>query len=695
VIRPPLLLPAEQSFDTLPMPIVQRLPADLWVGTAVFAVAMVVGVLYCAAYDRTRPAPEPWVKELGAAIAFACGQGFVDPGYTPSPAIAAFLDKKIDRITCADLPANTPTRPPNFTQALYRYMTVAVAGAWKLFGISWASVDVLLGLLYGVTALAIYGLFRLATTRAAALTGAVIMTLSPLQLRYLPQLRDYAKAPFLLTLMLILGLLVVRPFTRRRLLMLATCYGVVTGIGFGFRNDLLIAALPLVVTVLAFLPAPLGAHVGTKLAAVALCALSFLVCAWPIVNAYRSGSNSGHVALLGLMTYFNKPLGITGSVYDWGAPYDDGYAVKVISSFSERVHHRRLTPLSHEYDRAMVEYLLLIARHWPADIVIRAYASVLRVLELPFQVRAYTTDAPPALVETGIGRLYAVWVGLFARLSGFGTVVTTIAMFAVASGSLRVATWLLLSLLYFGGYPALQFDARHFFFLEFVPWLALVSLCAAVWGAISQRGPVRGGGASATRMDGRLQRGLAFGLLLLVVVAGPLLVLRAYQQRHVAALVDGYLETTADSLTLSPSSREGGRVLLRPSELAQSTEPEIRAEYLIADIMRVHCRETVLPLTVRYVTLTGYTDLSQRIDVVVPSLDEPSRVFFPVYYSPGGYFAGIELPDADRGCLGGLRRVTDIDRTPILLTLSLPPDWRRMKLYQTLTARGPRIWSRG
>jgi hypothetical protein len=32
-----------------------------------------------------------------------------------------------------------------------------------------------------------------------------------------------------------------------------------------------------------------------------------------------------------------------------------------------------------------------------------------------------------------------------------------------------------------------------------------------------------------------------------------------------------------------------------------------------------------------------------------------------------------------------VRRVRDLERTPILLNLTLPPDWRHMPLYQTLT----------
>src|SRR2546427_4547732 len=111
-------------------------------------------------------------------------------------------------------------------------------------------------------------MFRLATNRLNAAAGVLILTVSPIQLRFLPQLRDYAKAPFILTLILILGLLVVRPFTRRSLLTLATAYGAVMGVGLGFRNDLLINVLPFIATVALFLPVPIRAHLRVKLAAV-------------------------------------------------------------------------------------------------------------------------------------------------------------------------------------------------------------------------------------------------------------------------------------------------------------------------------------------------------------------------------------------------------------------------------------------
>ncbi len=662
----------------------RRLP-DAAIAAALFIAAMAVGVLYCRAFERSKAPPEPWVRELSAAVAFACGHGFVDPGYEPGPQVAAFLDKKIDRMSCEALPAGVPMRPPNFTQALYRYMTLSVGLTWRLLGLSWTKLAVLFGLLYAISAVAVYGVFRLAVSRMPALAGALIMTVSPLQLRYLPQLRDYAKAPFILTLILILGLLVIRPFTPRRVLPLAIGYGAVMGFGLGFRNDLLINVLPFIVTIALFLPVPIRAHLGTKLAALALCASTFVVCAWPIVSAYRSGSNTGHVAVLGLMTYFNPSLGVTGSVYDWGAPYDDGFAMKVIGTFAERLRHRPVSALSPEYDRAALEYLLLIGRHWPADLLIRAYASVLRVVELPFQIRSYTTAVPPAIGDGIPEQLYAFWDGVFSRLNGIGVPIAAVAVVAVAGSSIRIAIWLLLSVLYFAGYPAVQFDARHFFFLEFIPWLALALVCEGALGALAAARRARTGQALAPDLRARGRRIVAFGAGSILALTAATVALRTYQQHHVTALLDGYLEAPTETLTLGRTAVGDRQVLLRPNQLGQSAEPGVRAEYLIVDITRHNCARLLAAVTFRYTTMSGYTDLSQRVYVPVPQADAPFRLFVPVYYSPGAYFAGVEVTEADRACIAAVRRVTDRDRTPILLNLTLPPDWRQMKLYQTLT----------
>jgi hypothetical protein len=171
----------------------------------------------------------------------------------------------------------------------------------------------------------------------------------------------------------------------------------------------------------------------------------------------------------------------------------------------------------------------------------------------------------------------------------------------------------------------------------------------------------------------------------IIVVAGALVVARAYQQRHVTTLLEHYLEAPTEMLTLDSTRVGEHEVLLRGSELSDSSRTGVAADYLVVEIVRRNCARLLAPITFRYAAMSSFTDLSQRIYVPVPDVDAPFRVFFPVYSSPGARFAGLELTEADTDCIASVRRVRDLDRLPVLLNLTLPPDWRQMKLYQTLT----------
>jgi len=66
--------------------------------------------------DRARPPIDFGQSEYGAAVALACGHGFVDPGYTLTPALGEFLRLERDTLDCATLPARISPARPNVTQ---------------------------------------------------------------------------------------------------------------------------------------------------------------------------------------------------------------------------------------------------------------------------------------------------------------------------------------------------------------------------------------------------------------------------------------------------------------------------------------------------------------------------------------------------------------------------------------------------
>src|SRR4029077_3204812 len=101
--------------------------------------------------------------------------------------------------------------------------------------VSWTALDGLVALLAGGVSVLLYRLFRIVPGRAVAAGLTLLLTLSPANLRQLPALRDYSKAPFVLAAILILAVLVVRPMRRSATLALAALYGAVVGFGYGFR----------------------------------------------------------------------------------------------------------------------------------------------------------------------------------------------------------------------------------------------------------------------------------------------------------------------------------------------------------------------------------------------------------------------------------------------------------------------------
>jgi len=155
------------------------------------------------------------------AVMTACGKGFlVTPPAQRPPAVQAFLLQRTDRFSCTDLPADLHVGTEGLYQGPWRYLMTAVAVAWMVLGISWSGLAPLFGVLYGATTVLAYALFRLVAGRVASLGCAAAVCLSRLQIANLPNLRDYAKAPFRLALMLILASLVVPPWRGRYVLLL-------------------------------------------------------------------------------------------------------------------------------------------------------------------------------------------------------------------------------------------------------------------------------------------------------------------------------------------------------------------------------------------------------------------------------------------------------------------------------------------
>ena len=624
---------------------------DLLLGALVFAASAVWGGFFYARFVARGGRPFFYQTYFEPAVMTACGRGFTIAQPQPAPgALVAFLEQKTDRFSCAELPADLQVGTKGLYQRPWRYLFTTVGITWALLGISWSGLAPLFGVLFGATTLAAYGLGRQIAGRGAALLCAAAMGASRLQLANLPNLRDYAKAPFTVVLLLLLVALVVRPRRPRDVLLLALCYGVVMGIGYGFRTDLLVNLPPLVIAMILFLPGGVAANLALKAAAIACCVAGFVAAGWPIIaTTAASGGCQWHFVLLGFTTPFNAALGVSGGSYGWGHLYKDEYVWATVSSYAGRFRPDLgyIEYCSHEYDVASWEYLRHILFTFPGDIVTRAYASALHVLDLPFH----------RFDPIGYGGLL-----LGAVFSAAASIV-----------SIRLALFAVFVIVYFGGHPAIQFLPRHYFPFEVIGW---VMAAWAVELAVRAGRDLRAGRSMrAPAVDVHRRRAVVFAVAVVAMLALPLWALRWYQSGRAVNLLDAYERAPASTLPLDIAA---SAALSRADAIAALGRPMTRVVGVAIDASQCRPGTTV---TFRYDATYADTDFTRTVALDATGAGGGvTRLFEPVY----DRFTGVEVSDPSPSCAPRVTDVKDLARFPLLLSAQLVPGWQRQRQYQEL-----------
>lgn len=594
------------------------------------------------------------------AVMIACGRGFVISKHQPKP-LEDFLFLRTDRFDCADLPASLELDRDHLYQGAWLYLETMVGWTWRLLGISWSGMGPLFGLLFALSIGLAYGICRLSMRPAFALLVPVGLALSSMHLLNLPHLRDYAKTPFALALVLILGLLVSRPWRVRAVLALAALYGLILGIGYGFRTDFLASVPVFLIVVFAFLDGGIAGRLPLKTAAACVCLAVFVAVSWPITSAvYEKGGCQWHVVLLGLQSPFDEHLRITPASYDFGHAYADSYIDRTVNGFRWRADPGApaLTFCSHEYDVQSGRYLQAIVAAFPADFLARSYASILQILELPFR------NFLPPMAEWATP-LYDARASLLRPDHRWGLLFATLAIWLMGTASLRLAAFLLFVLVYFGGYPALQFQERHYFHLEFIGWWAIAFVLQSMVTApvlIRRSWPDRSVFIRAAIRSALLLAAVA-------VAAGAVLAAaRWYQARQVGQLLAAYLaapktvvEAPGDPLPGLTRAQWPQLLEVLVNEGACGEKPTLVFRYDKADVNEDFTRTIALG---RWPGTPGTT-----------------RIFMPVFEK----YAGLEAPNAGPGCVVSVARVTDLRPFPLLLGAALPSGSESLPLYQRLT----------
>jgi hypothetical protein len=638
------------------------------------------GALVCFAAIRVQRGdgirPYFFQENFAPAVAMACGYGYrtINPAVA-APSLDAFLRVTRNDFDCSDLRPPVELWPVTWN-ATWFYLYATTAAVWRVTGISWTALDVPTAALGGLTTASLFAMFRFVARQWVAAAAAMVLTVSLTNLSSLMSLRDYSKAPFVLVATFLLTVVVAMRVRTRSLLMLSAAYGAVIGFGYGFRSDLLVMA-PFGVLVLALLPpGPLRLCWRRNLAAAGLALAAFLIVAAPALRGLASGGCHYHYALLGLTTPMTSALGLRPSLYGLGDPMADTFVDLKVGDSAQRMFGWPPPPLcSATYDAASGDLFRRIAVTFPSDLVVRAYASALGVLRAGMMLPEVVV--PRTRVAAAIGRLNRSLAALWL----LGPIATALAAGVLWSAEPRLGVALVVFVLFLTGYPAIEFQVRHWFHLLFIPWWAVMLVIGRT--AIGEH-------ALTSRQWWTIA---SVSVALVLVLTTALTALRIVQSRRVASLIRAY--ETAPTEDLIVSRRAGSSVDVAWHTLDYGDGPRHRSsELLVLTVDPEACGgRGPIDVRVRYQADAPSHDMGTSIRVDRdPAGIQATRVFVPVF-AQGAFeqiylrFTGFDVPGRPADCISRVSRVADRARLPLWVQLQVPPDWNARPLYQRLPLR--------
>lgn len=668
---------------------------DCLVALIVCVVCAAGGMLYVATWRGTAH----FFQELfGPSVMLACGHGFENPDLAQLPELEAFLfpemhvthPPEINAFDCGCLSEAPPTRPWTSFQKRQRYLLLAAGLCWRVLGVAWSTLLPLYGLLIGLSAGALYALFRLGMGRISSAFFTLMLAFSPLHLNNLLRLRDYSKVPFLLAAIFLIGVLIARRGSPRLTLGIAALCGVVVGIGCGFRMDVLIAAPAFCITVVVFVEGWKRRDVCIKGASVLLFLGTLYITSYPVLHALETGMKYQDF-LLGFNSLYDQRLGVGDAPYHIGHRYLDREPMAALQAHALHRHgeirHYEFDTV--EYEAIGRQYVFRLIHIFPGDLLLRCYAAVLKTInEL---VPSVHNPAPRGISHPVLLFFYQCHARFFSLWLRYGVVAAGLSLLLFSFFGWRYAIGGLFFLLYFGGYGAIQFASRHTFHMQFLSMWAMGFLFWIAWNiahlARTREGRARLFGFLSWRAAGRTA---LFAVLTATLLTVSLAVFRSYQESQVSKLFSLAEAASREEVTWNVSPTDDGQYRVVPAGSlsenpppADDGVPSFAVEYWVLDFAPYPWQNTPM---VRYEGSIPDLELSWT-SPLPPVVSEGMRLYVPVYFvawKEGGHswFRGFDLSEEQLGHLQSICRIRAPEQLPLMISLSIPLADKPYRLYQ-------------
>ena len=629
---------------------------------------------------------------LRPSILYAAGAGFYDADCSDEefPALEAFFKQKIHEIPPEAFPSQ-------FSQALevdplygcHVYLNVFMGVLFRLFGISNDTVHLACLILHAVSMVLLYFLFRTFLGTMPACLAILYLSWSPALLIMVPELRDYGKFPFFLAVLLLLAHILKRKHPPLRLFSLAAALGAVIGIGWGFREDLLVFAPIAAIVLLLISPCTEKAFL-CRIAATGILLLTVLLVSYPVRQLGGTGPvRTLHTLLAGITETPEQVIWFGDADYDFGYLDYDEPVVAAVIAFGQRHEQCQISYwFDPEYVRSSRALFEKIVQTVPADFPARGVSMTAASFFISeCNQAALKSDAILRHLGEHPWIHYAFYVHnavnrLFNRL---GLIAGMLILLLAGRRSLPRALVLFAVFLYFSAYPSLLAEFRHFFHLFFVP-LLLAGVCFTM--AQEDVRTLRHAQKAEERSSlyaayfRRLALALSFFMVLFLSAALCLQGLRLYQSNRVKALAAAY-----ESLQLTPldwsteSDEKNTRLLLKQSFTERAGFSELAPGQTVPAFLAVKFKEENRFL--RFSLLNTNSAFFKECHI---RLQGTGIFYFPAFDFGGeeeARFTGIEIANEDLPLVEGIYEAENAGQLPLWISMGLSGQRETMRTWKS------------
>jgi hypothetical protein len=633
------------------------------------------------------PRAMPTNPHFGAAVTFAFGEGLKDPILQPQSKLAGFLNHSApSSLKYEDLAHPTPAGEISAYQRQHLYLMALVGLCWRLFGVDWAALGPLVGLMAAISVVSVYGMLRIRARPLVALIGAAALLTCPAQLALTHYIRDYAKTPFFLAIFFLFSVLLTRTLSASKLIFVGVALGLVTGIAAGIRQDIQIVWAVIPFLYLFGLPTGFRRMPFARVASLCLAFGLFQLLSYPTSN--NQYNYTAHSVLGGAFKYNHDSMGMGGAPYIWfnEALMTDAYTNTVIQDYNRRLAGKQVDVqyLGTEYESAGHSLILDLFLHFPADFVTRFFAaSLTTVRDAPWLI----VGALPTMYDVDdplIRSLQQLESGVRGIWNHYGPWLVFMGLCLVSLHSLRVAVFVTGLLIFFTGYTSLQFQPRHLWHLGVVFVCAaslLVEELLRLLGMLSRR-EVSMRRAAIGSFGTAVAKRMA--LYISIVALGTTLLLggaRFYQYRSVSALYEKYASARLipSSIVATDTLNSGARIIkATPAPKQGDSDGRFRYQALYHALTFKGAGDLPTSVTVRNENL----DVIKVQELAGSAAKGAVTIFFPALN--GAANLEIEINGGDPNANVGLYTVANPDNLPIMMVLVLPQDTSSLSTHQSL-----------